>query len=162
LFVTAARGVPRNRSDRRGPPARDERAYRDSCVIFGRLQVTGSPLDRMPERVGEVKLKDPATGPGLAEGVEARLRERGLPRPELAERKAALNEAPVFMYPFAYESEVPVAPSVPYPMKAAHAMEIAFKFDHPETNPDTGSRPAACRVVDDPHREERLLWQQLG
>jgi para-nitrobenzyl esterase len=110
------------------------------------------------------------------------------------------------MYQFAYESEVPVAPSVPYPMKASHAMEIAFKFDHPETSPDAGSRPerfqaarnmsaawaafartgnpshagippwpaydadrratmildAECRVVDDPHREERLLWDELG
>jgi para-nitrobenzyl esterase len=124
----------------------------------------------------------------------------------LAERKAALRAAPVFMYQFAYESEVPVAPGVAYPTRAAHAMEIAFKFDHPETSPEAGQRPerfraarnmsaawaafartgnpshpaipawpaydtqrratmildAECRVVDDPHREERLLWQDLG
>jgi para-nitrobenzyl esterase len=124
----------------------------------------------------------------------------------LAERKAALHAGPVFMYQFAYESEVPVAPGVPYPTKAAHAMEIAFKFDHPETSPEAGRRPerfqaarnmsaawaafartgdpshagiptwppydtrrratmildAECRVVDDPHREERLLWDELG
>ena len=123
----------------------------------------------------------------------------------LAERKAALKAAPVFMYEFAYESEVPVAPGVPYPTKAAHAMEIAFKFDHPETSPEAGRRPerfkaarnmsaawaafartgspsqaeaawppydterratmildAECRVVEDPHREERLLWDELG
>jgi para-nitrobenzyl esterase len=124
----------------------------------------------------------------------------------IAERKAALRAAPVFMYEFAYESEVPVAPGVSYPMKAAHAMEIAFKFDHPETSPMAGERPerfkaarnmsaawaafarsgnpthagiptwpaydaerratmrldAECRVVDDPHREERLLWEALG
>jgi len=124
----------------------------------------------------------------------------------LAERKAALGAAPVFMYQFAYESEVPVAPGVAYPTKAAHAMEIAFKFNHPETSPEAGRRPerfqaarnmsaawaafartgdpshpgipawpaydtgrratmvldAECRVVDDPHREERLLWQELG
>ncbi len=123
----------------------------------------------------------------------------------LAERKAALKAAPVFMYQFAYESEVPVAPGVPYPTRAAHAMEIAFKFDHPETNPEAGRRPerfkaarnmstawaafartgnpshaeapawppydterratmildAECRVVDDPHREERRLWDEL-
>ena len=35
----------------------------------------------------------------------------------LAERKAALKAAPVFMYQFAYESEVAVAPSVPYPLR---------------------------------------------
>ena len=124
----------------------------------------------------------------------------------LAERKAALRAAPVFMYEFAYESEVPVAPGVPYPTRAAHAMEIAFKFDHPETSSAAGQRPerfkaarnmstawaafartgdpshpeippwpaydlqrratmrldAECRVVDDPHREERLLWEELG
>lgn len=59
----------------------------------------------------------------------------------MAERKAALGAAPVFMYQFAYESEVPVAPGVPYPHKAAHAMEIAFKFNHPETSPEAGQRP---------------------
>ncbi len=124
----------------------------------------------------------------------------------LAERKAASKAGPVFMYEFAYESEVPVSPTVHYPLKSAHAMEIAFKFDHPETNPDTGQRKerfraarnmsaawaafartgnpshggipawpaytperratmvldAECRVVDDPHREERLLWQTIG
>jgi para-nitrobenzyl esterase len=123
----------------------------------------------------------------------------------LAERKAALDAGPVFMYQFAYESEVPVAPGVDYPTKAAHAMEIAFKFNHPETSPEAGRRPerfqaarnmsgawaafartgnpthdgipewppydterratmildAECRVVDDPHREERLLWEQV-
>ena len=85
-------------------------------------------------------------------------------------------------------------------------MEIAFKFDHPETSPEAGRRPerfkaarnmsaawaafarngnpshagipawppyeterratmvldAECRLVDDPHREERLLWEELG
>jgi para-nitrobenzyl esterase len=59
----------------------------------------------------------------------------------MAERKAARAAAPAFMYQFAYESEVPVAPGVPYPQKAAHAMEIAFKFDHPETSWDAGQRP---------------------
>jgi para-nitrobenzyl esterase len=124
----------------------------------------------------------------------------------LAERKAALRAGPVFMYQFVYESEVPVAPGVPYPTKAAHAMEMAFKFDHPETSPEAGRRPkrfeaarnmsaawavfartgnpshpgipawppydtsrratmlldAECRVVDDPHRAERILWDELG
>lgn len=123
----------------------------------------------------------------------------------LAERKAALEAGPVFMYQFAYESEVPVAPGVDYPTKAAHAMEIAFKFNHPETSPEAGRRPerfqaarnmsaawaafartgnpshdgipqwppydtarratmildAQCQVVDDPHRAERLLWEQV-
>jgi para-nitrobenzyl esterase len=124
----------------------------------------------------------------------------------MAERKAKLQAAPVYMYQFAYESEVPVAPGVDYPQKAAHAMEIAFKFNHPETSPSAGRRPerfqaarnmsaawaafaasgnpshpgipdwpaydverratmvldSECRVVNDPFREERLLWESLG
>ena len=115
----------------------------------------------------------------------------------MAERKLALHAAPVYMYLFAYESEVPVSPTTPYPQKAAHAMEMAFKFDHPDNNPSTGKRPerykaaknmssawaafartsnpgwpaytlperatmildAECKVVNDPYREERLVWQ---
>ncbi|HEY3441595.1 MAG TPA: carboxylesterase family protein [Paludibaculum sp.] len=59
----------------------------------------------------------------------------------MAERKVALHAAPVFMYIFAYESEVLVSPTVPYPQKAAHAMEMAFKFNHPDNNPSVGQRP---------------------
>jgi para-nitrobenzyl esterase len=59
----------------------------------------------------------------------------------LAERKVEQNGAPVFMYIFAYESEVPVAKTINYPMKSPHAMEMAFKFDHPENNPNAGNRP---------------------
>jgi para-nitrobenzyl esterase len=124
----------------------------------------------------------------------------------MAERKVALHAAPVYMYVFSYESEVPVAPSVPYPQKAAHAMEMAFKFDHPDNNPSAGKRPeryqaarnmsrawasfarngdpshdgipkwsaytlerratmildAECKVVSDPNREERLVWNEIA
>jgi para-nitrobenzyl esterase len=124
----------------------------------------------------------------------------------MAERKVERHAAPVFMYLFAYESEVPVAPGVSYPQKAAHAMEMAFKFDHPDNNPDAGRRPqrfkaarnmsrawaafartgnpshdeipawpaytleqratmflnAECKVVNDPYREERMVWQEIG
>jgi para-nitrobenzyl esterase len=121
----------------------------------------------------------------------------------LAERKVAQKGAPVFMYIFAFESETPAAPGVTYPTKAAHALEIAFKFNHPESvrsqrqerfkaarnmsrawaafartsNPTHDEIPnwpaytletratmfldAECKVVNDPYREERLLWQQL-
>jgi para-nitrobenzyl esterase len=121
----------------------------------------------------------------------------------LAERKVAQKGAPVFMYIFTFESETPAAPGVTYPTKAAHALEIAFKFNHPESvrsqrqerfkaarnmsrawaafartsNPTHDEIPnwpaytletratmfldAECKVVNDPYREERLLWQQL-
>jgi len=123
----------------------------------------------------------------------------------LAERKVALEAAPVFMYVFAFESEVPAAPGVDYPSGAAHAAEIPFKFNHPESgftgqrkarfkaarnmsrawatfartgNPSHDEIPrwprytlderatmfldAECRVVNDPWREERLLWREVG
>jgi para-nitrobenzyl esterase len=124
----------------------------------------------------------------------------------LAERKVAQRGAPVFMYQFAYESEVPAAPGVNYPIKAAHATEMPFKFNHVDNDPATGKRPerykaarnmsrawasfaragnpshdqipewpaytldrratmildAECRVVNDPDREERLLWERIG
>jgi para-nitrobenzyl esterase len=65
----------------------------------------------------------------------------------MAERKVARHAAPVYMYLFTYESEVPVAPSVAYPQKAAHAMEMAFKFDHPDNTPDDGKRPERYKAA---------------
>ena len=122
----------------------------------------------------------------------------------LAERKMAQKGSPVYMYLFAFESETPAAQGVTYPTKSAHALEIPFKFNHPESvrskredrfkaarnmsrawasfarssNPSHDEIPswpaytletratmfldAECKVVNDPYREERLLWQQLG
>ena len=65
----------------------------------------------------------------------------------MAERKVALHGAPVYMYQFAYESEVPVSATVSYPQKAAHAMEMAFKFNHPDNNPDAGKRPERYKAA---------------
>lgn len=123
----------------------------------------------------------------------------------IAERKVQQHAAPVYSYVFAYESEVRVAPSVDYPQKSAHAMEMAFKFNHVDSSPSAGKRPerykaarnmsrawatfartgnpshdeipawpaynlqsrptmimnAECQVVNDPNREERLLWESL-
>lgn len=59
----------------------------------------------------------------------------------LAERKVEQHVAPVYAYVFAYESEVPVAKTIDYPMKSPHAMEIAFKFNHPEASRNAGNRP---------------------
>ena len=60
---------------------------------------------------------------------------------KMAERKVAQNGAPVYMYRFTYESEVLANDDPPYPLKASHAMEIAFKFDHPEITALIGNRP---------------------
>lgn len=121
----------------------------------------------------------------------------------MAERKVALQAAPVYMYVFAYQSEAQIRPNIHYPQKAAHASEIPFKFDHPEAmmskrperfqaarnmskawatfartgNPSHDEIPpwpaytldqratmfldAECKVVNDPNREERLVWNDI-
>jgi para-nitrobenzyl esterase len=120
----------------------------------------------------------------------------------LAERKAALNADPVYMYEFAFDSPSPAPAGVPYRSGSPHGSEVPFKFDHVPGDPktDKGARAAKhmsrawatfarngnpshdgipvwppytlgkrstmiidaeCRVVDDPHREERLLWKEL-
>jgi para-nitrobenzyl esterase len=60
---------------------------------------------------------------------------------KMAERKVAQNGAPVYMYKFTYESEVLANDDPPYPLKASHAMEIAFKFDHPDSTSLIGKKP---------------------
>jgi para-nitrobenzyl esterase len=63
---------------------------------------------------------------------------------EIAEKKAAQNGAPVYLYHFGYKSEVKV-PGTDYPLGTPHAMDITFKFDNetPANGPGelSGSRP---------------------
>jgi para-nitrobenzyl esterase len=63
---------------------------------------------------------------------------------KMAERKARLNGAPVYMYRFTYQSDALANEDPPYPMRARHAMEIPFKFDHPQIVPKllVGNNPA--------------------
>ena len=63
------------------------------------------------------------------------------------ERQLALHGAPVYTYIFDYESEVPISASISYPRKAIHGSEVAFKFDHPENDPTTGSRPERLQAA---------------
>jgi para-nitrobenzyl esterase len=117
----------------------------------------------------------------------------------MAERKAALKVAPVYMYVFAYEPEVGGPGGL---NGATHGMEIPFKFDNIQGEPSSRRARAAknlsgawaafartgnpshesipnwpaytveerftmfidgeCKVVTDPNREERLLWQSLA
>ncbi len=89
----------------------------------------------------------------------------------LAERKLDLQAAPVFMYIFAYESQEPVLPGVPYPSGAAHAAEIPFKFNHPGGSLSSDGNPARAQAVrnmsrawasfarnSDPSHDEIPLW----
>jgi para-nitrobenzyl esterase len=56
----------------------------------------------------------------------------------MAERKAQQNGAPVYMYMFRYQSNALANQNPPYPLRACHAMEMPFKFDHPQFNPMGG------------------------
>ncbi len=113
----------------------------------------------------------------------------------MAERKAALHAAPVYMYIFAYDSPSP-GPT-PYHSGSGHAAEMPFKFDHVPGDPDSNKKARAarnmskawatfartgdpgwpaytldrratmildadCKNVDDPYRQERLLWEHLA
>jgi para-nitrobenzyl esterase len=95
-------------------------------------------LDRVLDVYRKSRPKDSPTDLYIAITTALWMRNNAI---TLAERKVAQNGAPVFMYLFAYESEVPVAKTIDYPMKSPHAMEIAFKFDHPENSPSAGNRP---------------------
>lgn len=61
---------------------------------------------------------------------------------KMAERKASQKAAPVYMYMFRYQSNALANHNPPYPFRASHAMEIAFKFDHPQTKGLIGTNPA--------------------
>jgi para-nitrobenzyl esterase len=60
----------------------------------------------------------------------------------LAERKAAAGGAPVYMYLFTYQSNFKGGL-----LKASHAMEIPFVFDHPDVSPMTGDAPDRAELA---------------
>ena len=57
----------------------------------------------------------------------------------LAERKLALNAAPVYMYIFAFDRDAPGQPGAL--TGAAHAAEIPFKFNNVQAEGFSGDRP---------------------
>jgi para-nitrobenzyl esterase len=61
----------------------------------------------------------------------------------MAERKAAADPAPVFMYLFTWESDF-----MGGLFKSAHALEIPFVFDNTEIVPLTGSRADKPQLTD--------------
>ncbi|MCB0052017.1 MAG: carboxylesterase/lipase family protein, partial [Caldilinea sp.] len=68
----------------------------------------------------------------------------GLGSVEIAEKKAAQQGAPVYLYHFGYKSEVTI-PDTEYPLGTPHAMDISFKFNNetPVSGPNFlgGNRP---------------------
>ncbi len=68
----------------------------------------------------------------------------GLGSVEIAEKKAAQNGAPVYLYHFGYKSEMKI-PGTDYAIGTPHAMDITFKFNNetPENGPGflSGNHP---------------------
>ena len=65
----------------------------------------------------------------------------GLGSIEIAQKKAAQDGAPAYLYNFGYKSEAKI-PGTDYPMGSPHAADIAFKFNNVESpSPFSGSRP---------------------
>jgi para-nitrobenzyl esterase len=84
----------------------------------------------------------------------------------LAERKTAGGPAPVFMYSFAYETDV-----LDGKLKAPHALEIPFVFNEAHRSPFAGSRPERIELAEamssawvafahsgDPNHDGLLKW----
>jgi para-nitrobenzyl esterase len=84
-----------------------------------------------------------ASAPGVFVAI-ASITMMGLGSVEIAEKKAAQNGAPVYMYNFGYKSEVKI-PGTDYAMGTPHAMDITFKFNNetPDNHPGflSGTHP---------------------
>jgi para-nitrobenzyl esterase len=61
----------------------------------------------------------------------------GLGSVEIAEKKAARNGAPVYLYNFGYKSEQKI-PRTDYALGTPHAMDITFKFNNETPANDPG------------------------
>jgi para-nitrobenzyl esterase len=85
----------------------------------------------------------------------------GLGSVEIAEKKAAQNGAPVYLYHFGYKSEVKIA-GTDYALGTPHAMDITFKFNNetPANGPGglSGNRPD--RFIASRHMAE--LWTRFA
>jgi para-nitrobenzyl esterase len=66
-----------------------------------------------------------------------------IPSLTIADRKVALNDAPVFVYLFTWET-----PVLGGRLKSPHALEIPFVFDTLDTAPLTGDSPARFALAD--------------
>ncbi len=84
-----------------------------------------------------------ATAPDIFVAV-ASITMMGLGSVEIAEKKAAQQGAPVYLYHFGYKSEATV-PGTDYPLGTPHAMDISFKFNNETPGSPvgflSGSRP---------------------
>ena len=68
----------------------------------------------------------------------------GLGSVEIADKKAAQQGAPVYLYQFGYKSEMTI-PGTEYPVGTPHAMDLTFKFNNetPHNSPGflSGNNP---------------------
>ena len=81
----------------------------------------------------------------------------GLGSVEIAEKKAAQNGAPVYLYHFGYKSEVKI-PGTDYALGTPHAMDITFKFNNETPANGSGGFPATALSV----LSHRTIWLNCG
>ncbi len=83
------------------------------------------------------KARPEATAPDIYVAVNSIVM-MGLGSIEIAEKKAVENGAPVYLYNFAYKSDMKI-PGTNYEMGTPHAMDISFKFNN-EVPPKPGEQ----------------------
>ncbi len=96
-----------------------------------------------PQIIETYRAAMPGASPAEIFVAVASITMMGLGSIEIAEKKAAANGAPVYLYQFGYKSEMKV-PGTDFPMGTPHAMDITFKFNN-ETPSDPPGFLSGCR-----------------
>ncbi len=113
----------------------DDAALRERVRMF-----VGERGDSLVEQYKRARPYDSPRDLMMAIATDAGMR---IPSLTIADRKVALNEAPVFVYLFTWET-----PVLGGRLKSPHALEIPFVFDTLETAPLTGDSSTRFALAD--------------
>jgi para-nitrobenzyl esterase len=113
----------------------------DDASLYERVRMmVGERGDSILERYRRARPQDSARDLLMAIATDAAMR---MPSLKMADRKAALQSAPVFVYLFTWET-----PVLGGRLKSPHAVEIPFVFDTLEGATLTGDSPARFALAD--------------
>jgi para-nitrobenzyl esterase len=113
----------------------------DDAALPERVQMfVGERGDSLVEQYKRARPYDSPRDLMMAIATDAGMR---IPSLTIADRKAAQNGAPVFVYLFTWET-----PVLGGRLKSPHALEIPFVFDTLESAPLTGDSPTRFALVD--------------
>jgi para-nitrobenzyl esterase len=113
----------------------DEAALRQRVQMF-----VGEQGDRVIEPYRRARPKDSLRDLALAIATDHAMR---MPSLVIADRKAAQNAAPVFVYMFTWET-----PALDGKLKSTHALEIPFVFDTLQTSKLAGDSPTRFALAE--------------